>query len=213
MKKFNFLWLLLLVPAFFGAAVAFFEPFPKFEKAIFDTLQKLPSFFYNPMYYLTELGGTIGVVSVTLLIFVLSIIFKRFFTIGLPVTLTVIISRIVNIGLKALIDRPRPDFRLFPNETETSFPSGHSQNNMALYIGLLLVLLLIINAPKLRAWLTVALIALPLIIGITRLYFGVHYISDVLAGWSVGALLAIVVHVVYFKVLNGRKPKNADKSI
>ncbi|MBO5909802.1 MAG: phosphatase PAP2 family protein [Clostridia bacterium] len=132
---------------------------------------------------------------------------------GLPVALTVIISRIVNICLKALIDRPRPEFKLFPNETETSFPSGHSQNNMALYIALLLVLLLIVKSPILLRWLKVVLIALPFVIGITRLYFGVHYISDVIAGWSVGALLAIVIHILYFKVLNERKTKNADKSV
>lgn len=210
MKKFSFWWLLLLVPFALGTVVAATEPIYFFEKAVFDTLQKLPSFFYTPMFALTELGGTVGVITVTVLIFVLSIVFKKFFTVGLPVALTVIISRIVNIALKATIDRPRPDFRLFPNETETSFPSGHSQNNMALYIALLLVLLLIVKAPKIRAWLKVVLIALPIIIGITRLYFGVHYISDVLAGWSVGALLAIAVHTIYFSVLNGRKNKNAD---
>lgn len=210
MKKFNFWWLLLLIPALLGGVVAFFEPFPEFEKAVFDTLQKLPKSFDEPLKFITNLGGTIGVVSITVLIFVSSIFFKKFFTVGLPVALTVIISRIVNIALKASMDRPRPEFRLFPNETETSFPSGHSQNNMALYIALLLVLLLIIKAPKPRIVLKVVLITLPLIIGITRLYFGVHYISDVIAGWSVGALLAIVVHYFYFKVLDGRKLKNAD---
>ena len=207
MKKFNFWWLLLLVPIFFGAFVAITEPIPEFERAVFDTLQKLPKFFYYPLFGLTELGGTIGVVTVTVLIFVLSIIFKKFFTVGLPVALTVIISRIVNVCLKALVDRPRPEFKLFPNETETSFPSGHSQNNMALYIALLLVLLLIVKRQDIRNWLKCLLIALPIIIGITRLYFGVHYISDVLAGWSVGALLAIVIHILYFKVLNWKETR------
>jgi len=127
--------------------------------------------------------------------------------VGLPVALTVIISRIVNVCLKALVDRPRPEFKLFPNETETSFPSGHSQNNMALYIALLLVLLLIVKRQDIRNWLKCLLIALPIIIGITRLYFGVHYISDVLAGWSVGALLAIVIHILYFKVLNWKETR------
>ena len=212
MKKFNFWWLTLLIPIILGAVVAITEPIYAFERSVFDLLQKLPDFFYNIFKVITEIGDSKGVIPITALILIVFSLCKKFFEVGLPVTLTVIVSRIINITLKLIISRERPDFKLF-YAGESSFPSGHAQNNMALYIAFLLALLLIVNSKKIKALLKVFLIALPIIIGITRIYFGVHYLSDVVAGWCMGALVAIVVHTLYFKVLNERKRKNADKSV
>ena len=165
-----------------------------------------------PFRGITELGSTVGVIIITLLIFVITAITRKyFFTVGLPVAITVIISPIVNRIIKNLLDRPRPEFKvLFADES--SFPSGHAQNNMALYIGLLLCLLLVVTAPKWRLIFKIAFITLPLLIGITRIYFGVHYISDVIAGWSMGAFLAILINYVYFKIEKNIKDKRKAKA-
>lgn len=212
MKKISPWWFLLLIPFFAGFLVAVTEPISRFERAVFDLLQRLPNFFYRPMYLITEMGDAVGIIAITAVILIISAFRKRFFLVGLPVAITVIISRIINITLKNIIDRARPEFKLL-EAGESSFPSGHSQNNMALYIALLLTLLIVVKAPKLRVFLKVLLIAVPIIIGITRIYFGVHYISDVIAGWSMGALIAITVYMVYFKVMGERKKENANKSI
>ena len=71
---------------------------------------------------------------------------------------------------------------------------------MAFYIAVLLVALLIVTAPKWRMVLKISLIALPIIIGITRIYFGVHYVSDVIAGWGIGVIVAVLTHYIYFKI-------------
>ena len=165
-----------------------------------------------PSRAITELGSAVGVIAITAIILIVTIIKKEyFFTFGLPVAITTIVSRIINITIKNLIDRERPDFKVL-NARESSFPTGHAQNNMALYIAILLVALLIDIAPTWKLILKTSLIALPVIIGITRIYFGVHYVSDVLAGFGIGALVAIVTHYIYFKIYYRVKEKNNAKA-
>ena len=212
MKKFNFWSLLLIIPVALGAYIAAFETkFYDIEKAVFNALRTLAPAADIPARAITELGSAVGVISITTILLIVTIIKKEyFFTFGLPVTITTIVSRVINITAKNLIDRARPDFKVL-EASESSFPSGHSQNNMALYIAVLLVALLIVTAPKWRTILKISLIALPLIIGITRIYFGVHYVSDVLAGWGIGALVAVLCHYAYFGIYYAVKDKKNAK--
>ncbi len=201
MKKYNYFNLLFILPFLLGLYVAVNDGiiFP-FEKALFDGLRVLAPYADIPMRGITELGSAVGVICVTVLIVIISAFKKHFTDFGLPVTLTVIISRIINTLLKGILDRPRPEFKVL-EVSESSFPSGHSQNNMALYLAILFVALLLIKAPKIRLALKIGCVVLPIIIGITRVYFGVHYISDVIAGWSVGVLVAYNVYYLYFKFI------------
>jgi len=95
-------------------------------------------------------------------------------------------------GLKRFFDRPRPT--VVPPlmlETTPSFPSGHAMMSAVIYLtlGTLLAQL----CPRWRERVYVVSLAgiLAVIIGLTRIYLGVHYPSDVLAGWSVGLTWAI----------------------
>lgn len=109
---------------------------------------------------------------------------------------TVIIERLAVDGLKLVIGRPRPAFDLHPVVTSSSsFPSGHSGNSMAVFVAIALI-----AAPP--AWRRTALataICLSLIIGITRIFLGVHWPSDVVGGWSLGLI------IVGLAVIAGRK--------
>lgn len=213
MKKNNFWFLLLLIPFFGGFAVALTECLANFEYAVFSFVNVGSPIIYWPFYIITEIGSAVGVLIITVLLVLVSIFKKKFFSFGFPVALTVIISRIINITLKNLIDRPRPEFKILA-ASESSFPSGHSQNNMALYIAILLAALLVVNLPKRRLILKVVFISIPVLIGITRIFFGVHYLSDVVAGWSMGALVAVMVHAVYFTVYEKvRNKKNAENRV
>lgn len=94
---------------------------------------------------------------------------------------------LLNRGLKALFDRPRPETAFFYQPGD-SFPSGHAMIGGAFY-GLLIYLVWTnVRSAGLR-WFLVALLALlVLLIGYSRIYLNVHYASDVLAGWSAGLL-------------------------
>lgn len=201
MIKYKWANLLCLVPFFLGLYVALSgDTFYEIEKVIFNISRIISPYADIPMRVITELGSAVGVILIAVIIVVWSASKKHFLDFGLPIALTIIISRIVNVILKYSFDRPRPDFKVF-DATESSFPSGHSQNNMAFYIIILLVALMICNNHKKRLILKISLVSLPLLIGLTRVYFGVHYISDVLSGWSIGFIIAYNCYYIYFKYL------------
>lgn len=99
--------------------------------------------------------------------------------------------------LKAVLDRPRPE--LVPHLTQVysaSFPSGHSTASAATYLVLGLMVAGIHRRRAVRAYVVLVAIALTLLVGVSRVYVGVHWPTDVLAGWTLGALWAIAVWTV-----------------
>lgn len=102
---------------------------------------------------------------------------------------TVLAERLAIDGLKLLIDRARPSFDLHPVATHSSsFPSGHAGNSMAIFLAIALI-----AVP--RAYRTIAVtsaLCASLIIGVTRPYLGVHWPSDIVGGWSIGAAIATI---------------------
>lgn len=108
---------------------------------------------------------------------------------GLVLGATVLGERLVVDGLKLLIDRTRPTFDLHPVVTHSSsFPSGHAGNSMAV----LLAIALIAVPRRHRLTAVVSALLVSLLVGATRPYLGVHWPSDVIGGWSLGAGLAII---------------------
>jgi len=103
----------------------------------------------------------------------------------------------LNVLLKQFVQRPRPDgFRLIA-ETGYSFPSGHSMVAMAFY-GLLAWMVWHYERDRLVRWLCVIGFGLVIaLIGISRIYLGVHYASDVIAGFCVSLIwLALYTKLV-----------------
>lgn len=99
--------------------------------------------------------------------------------------------------LKVLFDRPRPD--IVPHATEVataSFPSGHAMASAVVYLTLGALLARLVPAPRLKLYIMAVATALAAAIGLTRVYLGVHWPSDVLAGWAAGAAWALACWAV-----------------
>jgi undecaprenyl-diphosphatase len=96
---------------------------------------------------------------------------------------------------KQVVGRPRPPAMLrLVSETEPSFPSGHATDSTAFYLALALILaLFVLRRPLARVLVVAAGLAVPFSIGLSRLVLGVHWPSDVLAGWALGTTVALVV--------------------
>ncbi len=116
---------------------------------------------------------------------------------GLLIGTNLIIITILNQILKSLLQRPRPTgFRII-NETGYSFPSGHSMISMAFYGFLIYLIYKNVKNKYLKFTLIIILFILIISIGLSRIYLGVHYTSDVLAGFLLSiAYLIFYCHVV-----------------
>ncbi|MGV0029005.1 phosphatase PAP2 family protein [Phormidesmis priestleyi] len=109
---------------------------------------------------------------------------------------------ILNQGLKLFFVKPRPQlWTPLITETSFSFPSGHALGSLALYG--FLAYLLAIERPKLSYWIYSFTSLLVSAIGFSRLYLGVHWFTDIVAGYAVGFLwLMICITMLKFQVQN-----------
>jgi undecaprenyl-diphosphatase len=95
--------------------------------------------------------------------------------------------------LKDAFQRPRPD--LVPYSvyvSGASFPSGHSMMSAVTYLTLGALLARSQNRKRLKAYFLLVAIFLAFAVGVTRVYLGVHWPTDVLAGWTAGAVWALL---------------------
>lgn len=103
--------------------------------------------------------------------------------------------------LKGFFDRPRPDFVAHVVEaTSASFPSGHAMMSAVVYLTLGGMLAAAQTQRRLKAFALGFAILLTLLVGFTRIYLGVHYPTDVLAGWALGAAWAMAWMVAAFAI-------------
>jgi undecaprenyl-diphosphatase len=97
----------------------------------------------------------------------------------------------LSTGLKAFFARPRPS--LFPPlvpVSSPSFPSGHAMLAAVVYLTLGALLARLVARRRMKAHILGAAMFLTFLVGLTRVYLGVHYPSDVLAGWAAGLVWA-----------------------
>ena len=149
------------------------------------------TFFVN---MITHLGSSAALISIALIIMLLPKE-KRY---GILVGMNLLIVYLFNLLLKSIFSRPRPiDINLI-EASGYSFPSGHAMISTAFY-GFLIYLIWKTKINNKSKWLyTILLSILILLICITRVYLGVHYASDVLAGF----FIAITYSIIFISVVS-----------
>jgi undecaprenyl-diphosphatase len=152
------------------------------------------------MLHITGLGSSVVTGLITLIAVLFLAIAGRWRYAGL-VLAAAIGTLLAMLALKGLYDRPRPPFvtHLDPQSDE-SFPSGHSMIASALYLTLATLIARALPTRRLRVFTIATGAALALMIGISRLYMGVHYPTDVLAGWTVGCAWALMCGIMARKL-------------
>ena len=168
---------------------------------------------------LTEIGGVLVLVGLAVLAGV--VLWRR----GQPMLVALAPSTSLALaGLAVAVGKPffgraRPDLALhLVTENEPSFPSGHSADSTALLLSIGLVLAVFVFRRPLARVAAVAVSVLTSIgIGLSRLVLGVHWPTDVVAGWALGGAVAVIVVTGVFVVTRtapapGRGPGPADRS-
>ena len=156
----------------------------KFSSEVTTTIMKIFTFF----------GSTIFIVILSIILFIIFIILKQkdkaFKTAG-----AIIISTIINNIVKIIIRRPRPEYITVVEKT-FSYPSGHTMASTTLY-GILLYLLLKSNLNKTyKIGFGIILGNLPLLVGISRIYLGAHFFTDVFGGYLLSGIILTIVYYI-----------------
>lgn len=141
---------------------------------------------------ITALGGypVLGLISVIAMGYLLMVGRKDS---ALLVLISFLGGTVITQGLKALFERARPDLVPHIVEVQTlSFPSGHSTLSAVVYLTLGALLAAVQPRRRDKAYILACAVTLTLLVGVTRVYLGVHWPTDVLGGWCVGSAWALL---------------------
>jgi undecaprenyl-diphosphatase len=137
--------------------------------------------------------GSVAVLGIVSLAVVAYLLLAGARAAALLVLVAVVGGVTINSLLKIQFARPRPDLFVPAAKVFTaSFPSGHAALSAITYMTLAALLARMTVSPRLRYYFIGVAIALTFMIGLSRVYLGVHYPTDVLAGWCIGSAWALI---------------------
>ncbi|MGG3495725.1 phosphatase PAP2 family protein [Peribacillus simplex] len=181
----------------------------KFDEVVIALVQGLESpLLTSIMKFFTYIGSTSALIILSL--FILFFLYKVLkHRLELILFSAVIIgSPLLNLMVKLFFRRARPDLHRLIDIGGYSFPSGHAMNAFSLYSILTFLLWRHITAKWARVLLILFSMSMILSIGISRIYLGVHYPSDIIAGYLAGGFW-IAISIWFFQRYQDRR-KNKD---
>jgi undecaprenyl-diphosphatase len=124
------------------------------------------------------------------------------------------VSAVSNTLIKEVVARPRPLLDPLLIRTDFSFPSGHAMNSVV-FFGLVALFSLQLIAQRWQRILVILFsVLIPLLMGVSRVYLGVHHASDVMVGFILGSLIMMGASRIFKKFkLNSRQPGQKDHSV
>jgi undecaprenyl-diphosphatase len=158
----------------------------------------------------TALGGVTVMVLVTVVSVLAFLLHRKRWHAGV-LAATVLLAEVSSEFLKHFYGRPRPE--LVPHGSyvySSSFPSGHSTLSAATYLTLAMLISSLETNRQTKSMVFVLAGALVLGIGFSRVYLGVHWPSDVLAGWCLGGALALTAWTALLRLGGRDDVKGAD---
>lgn len=181
------------------------------DKSLFELLIKLKCKpLTNILYVITEIGSTIGVIII-LITSLISFIKTKKLSDFKYVLMNTIIGVLLMKGIKEIVRRVRPSWKWI-KEGGYSYPSGHTISAVLLYGTLLLIVSKNVQG-KLRKPLIAFLSIMMILIPISRIYFGVHYLTDVLASVILGFIILIITSIIMDKEYYIRDKNKNRKTI
>ena len=168
------------------------------DETIYNMIIKLLSM---PTTLIMTFVSHIGSATILIMLCVEFLIFLRDKKISLAITINLIIVYLTNVLIKTIVARPRPDVLKLVHETGYSFPSGHAMVATGFYGFLIYISYKKIENKALRNTIIAMLSILIFLIGISRIYLGAHYATDIIGGFIIGAIYLIA----FIKIIQGVK--------
>ena len=160
-----------------------------------------PLWVEEAMRDLTALGSTSVLMFIVLSVYVYLLLAGKAKT-ALFIFVSIAGGQLLSSLLKLGVDRPRPDLVSHLAEVYTlSFPSGHAMLSAVTYLTLGSLLARVLPGRLLKSYVLAVAVIATLLVGISRVYLGVHWPSDVLAGWCAGSAWAMLCWLVSRRVL------------
>ena len=155
------------------------------------------------------LGSTRFLLAATV-VMVLCFIFRKWKREAILLAVTMIGASILNITLKLAFKRVRPEpFFDLATPKSFSFPSGHSLASFCFFGGLAAILNARIESQKLRVAISSAAGVLIFLVGLSRIYLGVHHATDVIAGFAAALIWTAAVRFVEEQLVKRRRKRKA----
>ncbi len=170
-----------------------------------------PPWFEEMVRDITALGSYAFIIIVV--VAALGYLFLvRKYALSALVLAAVLGGMVISNVLKHGFDRPRPDFEHAAQVFSPSFPSGHATLSAVTFLTLGGLLTRANLDWRVKVYFLAVAIVLTILVGISRVYLGVHYPSDVLAGWCVGAAWALLCWAVAFYLQSRGKVEGPPKA-
>ncbi|WP_274627947.1 phosphatase PAP2 family protein [Arvimicrobium flavum] len=164
-----------------------------------------PPWLAESVLEITALGGYTLIIAVMLAAIGLLVVARREGP-ALFVFLSIFSGWLMSSLLKSFYARPRPDLVPQLDLVHTaSFPSGHATMSTVCYLTLAIVIARLTDNTRIRVYVVAVAILVSIAVGLSRVYLGVHWPSDVLAGWALGAAWAALSWLVVSLLRRRRK--------
>ena len=170
-----------------------------------------PPWLAESVVEITALGGY------TLIVLLLAAVIGFLLVAGrrgpaLFVFLSIVTGSLLSQLLKSFYDRPRPDLVPQLDIVHTaSFPSGHAMMSTLAYLTLASIVAQLSEKTRVRVYVFAVAILLAVIVGLSRIYLGVHWPTDVIGGWALGAAWAALAWLVA-SMLRRRRDREAGRA-
>ncbi len=174
---------------------------------VLHTIFEWRTSWLTPFFIFITTLGSWYVTAPIWLVLVILLMYKRQGISALFITLVFWGVRGLNWLLKEIFERPRPGWSQLIDASHYSFPSGHAMNSSAFFVGLLCLVLAYSKTQSVRSIAYTSFILLIILVGFSRMYLGVHYLTDVLAGYALGISWAISMYQLYRKFMQSSLKK------
>ncbi|PKG23398.1 phosphatase PAP2 family protein [Niallia nealsonii] len=177
-----------------------------FDSNVIAFIQSFVSDRFTAVMIAISFFGSIKWIATVLIIIACLLCWKKKYALAIFLLGASGLGALLNKGLKWFFKRERPDILPIVIEKSYSFPSGHSMGSLLFYGSLAFVVLHLMKPSKLRKIAVFVFCLFILLIGISRIYLGVHFPTDVLGGYSVGMAFLFICIIVfhYYEEKTGR---------